>query len=257
MRELSKEINDVHQVIEGKKDSIQEVTEYEATIIENQTNVKLAIETMSEFLTRRQTSLQEKGGMETPAQGEYLDVMREANEAILTKITEQMEALKTELEQLEKENDARFRHFEDRQSAYHNRMWFKDMIEGDIKEKWLAVDDYEYFDMEIEQSIGDRILKKDIETLGDGSKYKGEWNSKGEKEHGQGVKIDENGTLYEGYFLNGEKHFRGRLFLPNGEIYDGEWLNDKLHGKGKYTWPGGAEYDGGWADGKKEGVGDF
>lgn len=38
-------------------------------------------------------------------------------------------------------------------------------------------------------------------------------------------------------------------------VYDGEFVNGKRHGKGKYKWADGAEYDGDWKDGNMDGKG--
>ncbi len=34
------------------------------------------------------------------------------------------------------------------------------------------------------------------------------------------------GRIYEGDFLQGKKHGKGRYFWPNGQVYEGEFKND-------------------------------
>ena len=33
----------------------------------------------------------------------------------------------------------------------------------------------------------------------------------------------------------------------SGDQYDGQWLNGKMHGRGKFTWSNGEVFDGEWA----------
>lgn len=58
----------------------------------------------------------------------------------------------------------------------------------------------------------------------------------------------------------------GIFKFTDGRVYDGEFLNGSRHGKGKvlevtnvgvYTWPDGRSYDGQWKDGKQHGIGIF
>jgi len=47
--------------------------------------------------------------------------------------------------------------------------------------------------------------------------------------HGIGRMIA-NGALYEGEFLNGEKHGYGRMIYWNGNYYEGYFEHGELHG---------------------------
>lgn len=46
------------------------------------------------------------------------------------------------------------------------------------------------------------------------------------------IKFASTGVEYEGEFLDGRPHGRGRSKLPNGDVYVGEYLDGKRHGKG-------------------------
>ena len=85
-----------------------------------------------------------------------------------------------------------------------------------------------------------------------GNKYWGEWSKA--KIHGRGVKIFNDGDIYEGYFMNGLFHDKGRYIRDdNGEVYEGQWKNDNRHGQGVNKYADGDVYDGEWNDGKKHG----
>jgi len=48
----------------------------------------------------------------------------------------------------------------------------------------------------------------------------------------------------------------GKFTYDNGDVYEGNWINGKRHGKGKYDYADGISwYDGEWVDDKKEGYG--
>ena len=65
-------------------------------------------------------------------------------------------------------------------------------------------------------------------------KYIGERNAEGQK-HGSGIFHDENGSEYEGYFVNDMKEGYGSIKYVNGDTYVGEWANDTINGRGELT----------------------
>ena len=65
---------------------------------------------------------------------------------------------------------------------------------------------------------------------------------------GEFKRIEIDGDLFEGYFLNGKKNGRGKYIWANGNVYDGNWVDGKCTGKGKVTWSNGASFDGEWKD---------
>lgn len=61
-------------------------------------------------------------------------------------------------------------------------------------------------------------------------------------------RIEIDGDLFEGYFINGKKNGRGKYTWANGDVYDGNWVDGKRTGKGRITWSNGASFDGEWKD---------
>ena len=65
----------------------------------------------------------------------------------------------------------------------------------------------------------------------DGSIYEGYWEQ-GNK-NGQGRHVYENGDIYVGEYNDGKRSGRGRMYyIAKQEIYDGEWSNDRRQGEG-------------------------
>ena len=69
------------------------------------------------------------------------------------------------------------------------------------------------------------------------------------------LEYDKNGQLeYEGEYLNGERHGKGKEYYHNGQLeYEGEYLNGKRHGKGKeyYCHNGQLEFEIEYVNGKR------
>lgn len=115
----------------------------------------------------------------------------------------------------------------------------------------------------------------------DGGAYEGTWNKDSNKFEGLGVKVNADGSIYEGYFLNGQGWGKGRtinavdnevyvgdfafgfrcghgtLTTEEGTFYSGSWSSDQKWGKGKETWVDGAYYEGQFQKGLKHGKGYF
>lgn len=47
------------------------------------------------------------------------------------------------------------------------------------------------------------------------------------------IQFASSGVRYQGEFLDGKPHGKGRSKLPNGDVYVGEYLNGKRHGQGE------------------------
>ncbi len=97
--------------------------------------------------------------------------------------------------------------------------------------------------------------------------------------HGQGKIIYENGTTYEGQWVNGKYegtgiytwdkgsfvgtwkngsyHGTGTMTWSDGQKYVGGFVSGKRHGKGTYTWGNGDTYTGDWLNGERTGQGSF
>ena len=66
----------------------------------------------------------------------------------------------------------------------------------------------------------------------------------------------QNSEEFEGQFEN-EEIVHGRYVSETGDSYDGDWLDGRSHGKGKYRFVDGEEYEGDWKDGKMHGNGTY
>jgi len=55
--------------------------------------------------------------------------------------------------------------------------------------------------------------------------------------------------IYEGDYVNGYFHGKGKLTLNNGVVYEGDFANNKCHGKGKITFADGTVKEGTFKDG--------
>ena len=77
-----------------------------------------------------------------------------------------------------------------------------------------------------------------------------------------------NGSIYEGEIENGiapngaRPNGKGKLVYKGLDVYEGDFVNGELHGKGKYTWTDSdyepdspREYEGDFAHGKQHGKG--
>lgn len=73
------------------------------------------------------------------------------------------------------------------------------------------------------------------------------------------LKMDD-GTECTVSMHNNQRTGKGKCVYPKGSVYEGEWLNDEKHGFGKYTLPSTspmASYEGQFANGKLSGSGNI
>jgi hypothetical protein len=82
-----------------------------------------------------------------------------------------------------------------------------------------------------------------------GNSYDGYWVNG--KRHGKGKFTFEDGAIYTGEWENDERHGKGIYIYKNGDIYEGEWKDNKRHGKGIYKWKGGDFFEGEWRNDTK------
>lgn len=92
-------------------------------------------------------------------------------------------------------------------------------------------------------------------TYPDGSVYDGEFLD-GQR-HGHGIYKWPDGTVYEGGFVHGQRQGQGTYTWPDGAVYKGDFQAGQFHGHGVLTWPDGASYDGDWVEGKRSGHGTY
>jgi hypothetical protein len=83
--------------------------------------------------------------------------------------------------------------------------------------------------------------------------YTGQWQ--GDKRHGKGVMVWDDGDTYEGEFMFDKRHGRGKYTYTSGNVYEGMWADDKKHGEGVFVWTSGSTYTGCYRHDKKNGKG--
>jgi hypothetical protein len=97
----------------------------------------------------------------------------------------------------------------------------------------------------LEHFIGYNGIGKFI--FDDGSVYEGEWLNG--NYHGHGKLIFEEGEYYEGMFEKNLPHGAGIRKWSNGNFYDGFWKGALRNGQGKMTYASGNVYEGEWSEG--------
>jgi hypothetical protein len=80
---------------------------------------------------------------------------------------------------------------------------------------------------------------------------------KGNCHRGHGTFNWENGSAYDGYWVDGKPHGFGDFMYENGDKYKGNFIAGKRSGIGKYTWKNGNTYDGHWKEGLTNGIGKY
>lgn len=77
-------------------------------------------------------------------------------------------------------------------------------------------------------------------------------------DNGYGVYLYNNGSKYEGNWVNGKFQGKGTFTRSDGSLmYKGEWENDLINGYGVYLWTDGNKYEGNWVNDKQNGYGVF
>ncbi len=69
-------------------------------------------------------------------------------------------------------------------------------------------------------------------------------------ENGLGRYTYQNGSMYEGEFLNGMPHGQGVCYYVNGDKYTGDWVRHQPNGKGAMVYANGDRLDGMWNEGE-------
>ena len=91
-------------------------------------------------------------------------------------------------------------------------------------------------------------------TFNDGSFYDGQWMN--DKRNGQGIFYFSSGNVYQGFFVNNKKEGYGEFYYAKSEeYYKGYWMNDKKHGQGEYFFRNGDKFEGFFVQDSKHGPG--
>ncbi|TNV77946.1 hypothetical protein FGO68_gene10875 [Halteria grandinella] len=152
----------------------------------------------------------------------------------------------------------------------------------------LKVKSTEYYDYRIQ--LGDfnygrrlpgteKCRLRRIKEFPNGSCYFGEWLEGFDVIQGKGMLIDQQGFIFEGWFIDSElvtgrylwsdmyqyvgkfqkfkAHGQGSAYYKNGSMYIGQWKNGSFHGEGTYYYLNGESWQGEWEMGKAKGAGVF
>lgn len=85
--------------------------------------------------------------------------------------------------------------------------------------------------------------------------YKGEKHPETKMRHGLGRFLFEDGSVYEGQWMNNLFHGQGRFEWANGDSHEGAFAFGKRSGLGAGKWAYGGVFEGGFLNDKKEGYG--
>lgn len=86
--------------------------------------------------------------------------------------------------------------------------------------------------------------------------YEGEWLNG--KKHGRGrLSLGQDGDYYEGDFELGEILGQGSQYWRDGTVYTGQFVSGERHGQGGIERPDGSMYSGAWARNKYSGQGEL
>lgn len=91
-------------------------------------------------------------------------------------------------------------------------------------------------------------------SFADGATYVGDLNAEGQLE-GQGRMSWSNGDKYDGEFLAGLFHGKGKFVSGDSGTYDGDYAQGYMDGRGVLTYPDGSRYEGEFVANQFEGKG--
>lgn len=93
-------------------------------------------------------------------------------------------------------------------------------------------------------------------TFANGDSYQGEF--KNDEFDGVGKWTSGDGAeIYEGSFIRGLRHGKGKLTIGTKDQFEGDFFEDMMHGQGLYTFANGDSFVGCFKAGKFEGPGEY
>ena len=87
------------------------------------------------------------------------------------------------------------------------------------------------------------------------STYIGYIDKETESPNGEGTMRYDNGDVYVGNWVNGEREGYGEMKYSNGDVYAGDWKDGVRYGDGTYIWKEGGEYTGEYKNDMRDGEG--
>jgi len=107
-----------------------------------------------------------------------------------------------------------------------------------------------------ESSAAPTITVKQREATHVGSRYEGSVSISTGRREGKGMYVYPNSFFtYEGDWLDGKKHGRGRLSFGDGGYYEGDFVQGEIVGQGSQTWKDDTVYTGQFVAGERHGFG--
>eukprot|EP01036_Dinobryon_divergens_P023638 gene23638-32008_t len=94
-----------------------------------------------------------------------------------------------------------------------------------------------------------------IKFYSDKSIYVGDWLDGMHHSMDKGMWTRPDGLQYEGQWMKGQKHGRGKQRYPDESVYTGEFAKGYEHGSGKVEYRNGSRFEGRFRFGKKDGPG--
>ena len=82
----------------------------------------------------------------------------------------------------------------------------------------------------LQNESSQRVYIDEFKDVGNGKKYKGQWDKKMGQREGVGIQFWPDGSKYEGMWKNDKACGKGRMTHSNGDIYEGTWNDDKANG---------------------------
>ena len=74
---------------------------------------------------------------------------------------------------------------------------------------------------------------------------------------GRGIEISSDGTVKQGWFVNGKLTGEGRMITSQGNLFEGQFVNGFMQGNGRVLYHSGNEYKGKFMSGVREGFGEM
>eukprot|EP00830_Metopus_es_P020208 TRINITY_DN7913_c0_g1_i1.p1 TRINITY_DN7913_c0_g1~~TRINITY_DN7913_c0_g1_i1.p1 ORF type:complete len:317 (+),score=77.49 TRINITY_DN7913_c0_g1_i1:48-998(+) len=120
-----------------------------------------------------------------------------------------------------------------------------------VKEKLATLEPFIY---QPRDGISELTIKENDDST-PGELYTGFWDPILNSREYKGIIQYEDGSFFEGHFVQGKIQGKGRKIYAQLDIYIGDYVNNQAEGKGKYVHPDGSYYDGDWKQDVRDGEG--
>ena len=104
----------------------------------------------------------------------------------------------------------------------------------DVYKKLGPFDHYQHLDPMEDLDDGSRSMCNDFDVRKSGALFRGMVNQLTQKPDGLGFKVFPNGSVFEGFFEEGQINGYGRGVTNKGELYQGPFKYDSMDGVGLF-----------------------